>query len=120
MATILVVEDQRLIRKMLCDALQENGFKTLEAGDGLEGLSMLESEEISFIITDLIMPNYDGINFLSLLKSCHPKISVISVTSLPKNNSTYIEAAKIIGADRILSKNASHEEIVKKIKSILG
>ncbi len=86
----------------------------------MEGVTMVESEEISLVITDLVMPNFDGINFLNLLTSCHPETKVISCTSLPKENDIYQEAAQIIGEDKIVQKSSNFEGLVEKVKAMLA
>lgn len=119
MDTILVIEDQLLVRTMLCDALRKNGFQVIEAEDGMEGMNQVQNENISLVITDLVMPNFDGVSFLNLLVSCHPDMKVISWTSLPKENSTYQEATKIIGKNKVLQKSGNFEKLIYKVKEIL-
>ena len=119
MHTILVIEDQKLLRTMLCDALREHNFSVLEAADGMEGMTQIENEKISLVITDLVMPNFDGVNFLNLLTSCHPEIKVISLTSISKEHDLYKEASQIIGADKIIPKSDNFDGLINRIKSIL-
>jgi len=120
MHTILVIEDQKLLRLMLCDELKKNDFHTLEAEDGIEGMDKVENEDISLIITDLIMPNLEGVDFLNLLSNCYPDIKVIAWTSLLKEHPTYQEAAEIIGEDKIITKTDSMDGLVANVKSLLG
>ena len=119
MGTILVIEDQKLIRSMLSDMLQEKGFEVLEAADGMEGMDHVENKNIALIVTDLIMPNFDGINFLHLMVSIHPEIELITWTGLSKDHPTYLEATKIIGEDRVVPKSDNLDELVNKIIAIL-
>ncbi len=119
MFTILVIEDQKLLRTMLCDALREYGFELLEAADGMEGMTQMESGNISLVITDLVMPNFDGVNFLNILTSCHPETKVISWTSLPKEHDIYQKAAEILGEDRIVQKSSNYDELFDKVRDIL-
>jgi DNA-binding response OmpR family regulator len=119
MSTILVIEDEKLARFMLCNMLQKKGFEVLEAADGLEGMDHVENKNIALVVTDLIMPNFDGINFLSLLVSLHPEIELIAWSGLSKDDPTYIEATKIIGEDRVVPKSGNLDELVNKIKAIL-
>lgn len=120
MHTILVIEDQKLTRTMLCDELKNHGFRTVEAEDGMEGMTQIESENFGLVITDLVMPNFDGVNFLKLLTSCHPATKVISWTSLSKESPIYQEASKIIGEDSIINKTRNFDELIEKVKSILS
>lgn len=120
MGSILVVEDQRLSRIMLCDLLRANNYDVLEATDGSEGLDIVENNDVSLVISDLVMPFLDGANFLSLLTPSHPEIEVIALTSLDKDHELYKETAQIIGKDRVLAKKEDTSELLSKIKSILG
>ena len=119
MKKILVIDDQKLTRSMLCDMLQEKGFEVLEATDGLEGMDHVENKNIDLVITDLIMPNFDGVNFLNLVVSLHPEIELITWTGLSKDHPTYLEATKIIGEDRVVSKSDNLDELVNKVIAIL-
>lgn len=118
MHTILVVEDNQLLRTMLCDKLRENNYSVIEAEDGMEGLNMVENENVSAVISDLVMPNLDGINFLSLLKPIHPEIKMIFMTSISEDHEMYREAAKIVGKDRIFKKSTDLKELVDRVNKI--
>ncbi len=120
MSVVLVVEDQKLMRTMLCDALEEAGYDTLEASEGLEGLNMIETKSVSLVISDLVMPLYDGANFLSLLKTCHPDIEVLSLTSAAQDSTIYQEAVKIVGEEKIMKKTDNFDDVINKVKEILG
>jgi len=71
------------------------------------------------VITDLVMPNFDGVNFLDILVSCHPDVKVFSWTSLPRENTTFQDASKIIGEDKILSKSGNMDNLIENIKGVL-
>lgn len=120
MKTILVIEDQKLIRTIICDTLREFNYHTIEAGDGLEGLNIMENEKVSLVVTDLIMPNFDGLNFLEMVTSCHPGIELIALTSISKDHEMYSKVTRILGEDRIVQKSNDYTELVNKIKSIIG
>jgi CheY-like chemotaxis protein len=68
MQTVLVVDDSLFQRKSICDTLKEAGFLTIEAGNGREGLETARTDSPDYILTDLLMPVMDGIQFLKELK----------------------------------------------------
>ncbi|NVN99789.1 MAG: response regulator [Geobacteraceae bacterium] len=68
MQKVLVVDDSLFQRKSICDTLKEAGFLTIEAGDGREGLETARTGSPDYILTDLLMPVMDGIQFLTELK----------------------------------------------------
>jgi len=67
--TVLTVDDSRTMRDMLRLALTGAGYRVIEAVDGVDGLSVLESEQPDVIITDINMPNLDGFGFIEAVRS---------------------------------------------------
>lgn len=67
--TILTVDDSRSIRDMVRFALEPLGYDVVEAEDGLDGLSQLDKEKVDMVITDLNMPNCDGIEFIRRVRA---------------------------------------------------
>ncbi len=78
---ILIVDDSFLTRSMLKKFLNENGYDTIEATDGRQALEKIETEKPECIITDLLMPNMDGISFLRELKEKNISVPVIVFTA---------------------------------------
>lgn len=79
--TILFVDDEPLIREILCFEYQRYGAKTLEASNGKEALKILESEKIDLVFTDIRMPDGDGIELINAINSqlkYRPSIYVFS------------------------------------------
>jgi twitching motility two-component system response regulator PilH len=68
MQTVLVVDDSMFQRKSICKALAEAGFQTVEAENGRDGLAKIGAENPDFILTDLLMPEMDGLQFISAIK----------------------------------------------------
>ena len=66
--TILVVDDEKSIRDLLCEAIECDGYRCLTAGDGKEALTVLEDERVDVVITDIMMPQMDGWELLQSLK----------------------------------------------------
>jgi len=68
MNVILVVEDEQTVRENLCDLLMMKDYQVLYAGNGVEALDVLKNFKVDLIITDIMMPVMDGIEFLNKLK----------------------------------------------------
>jgi twitching motility two-component system response regulator PilH len=68
MPKVLVVDDSIFQRKTICQALAEAGFETVEAENGRQGLEMISEENPDVIFTDLLMPEMDGIAFITTIK----------------------------------------------------
>lgn len=77
--TILVVDDEVLVRTMICAVLKSMNFRVLTANDGAEGLALVASkgDELSLVISDLHMPQMDGLKFVKLLRRLAPTLPVI-------------------------------------------
>ncbi len=67
--TILIVEDEELVRSMLRDKFEHEGYRVLEAEDGREGQNILEDEKVDLVISDLVMPRQDGLELLMAMRA---------------------------------------------------
>ncbi len=116
--TILVVEDNRDMRKYICSILSDY-YKVIEAGNGKEALSILKSETVDFIISDLMMPIIDGLELSKKVKSdiniSHiPFLMLTAKTSLDTRINTFRT-----GADEYLTKPFDEELLLTRISNIL-
>jgi len=80
MARILIIDDESQIRSMLRLMLERVGYEVDEAPDGLEGIRQYREDPADLIITDLIMPNKDGIGMIIDLKKEFPKVKIIAMS----------------------------------------
>ena len=80
MDTILLVEDDLFFRDMYSNLLQAEGYRVETASCGAEGLEMLAKGQYSLVITDLVMPDVNGLEILSRVRESHPTVDVIMVT----------------------------------------
>jgi len=101
MTTILIVEDEAKMRRLLEINLGEDGFATLAAPDAESGLKLLEKEGASLIITDLKLPGMNGLEFLRAVKQFDPTLPVIVMTAFGSVE-TAVEAMKAGASDYLL------------------
>jgi len=80
MASILIVDDEKAIRKTLTEILSFEGFKTEEAADGEEGLKMFSEKNYDVVLCDIKMPRMDGLDFLTKATEKNPDIPVIMIS----------------------------------------
>lgn len=121
MKKILIVEDETALQKMLSDVLSQEGYETLSALNGKDGLDLARSNKPDLIMLDLIMPRMDGFEVLETLKSDKEtqKIPVIVLTNLEAMDN--INRAIELGATTYLVKaNYELKEVLEKVKQILG
>ena len=93
MASILIIDDEKAIRKTLSEILSYEGYKIDEAADGEEGLKKFSSTEFDVVLCDIKMPKMDGIEFLEKAKLVNPDVPII-VISGHGNIETAVEAVK--------------------------
>lgn len=115
--TLLVIDDSIVIRKMIEIALEDEDFNIVTAMSGKEGLESLEKENPNLIILDMMLPDMNGIDVLKTIKE-KKKLPVIMLSG--KDSPQLIENAKEIGVDDFLPKPFRDEELVEKVKTLVG
>jgi len=100
MANILIIDDEKAIRKTLTEILSYEGYKIDEAGDGEEGLQKFTDKTYDVVLCDIKMPKMDGIEFLEKAKEINPDIPVIMISG-HGNIDTAVEAVKTGAFDYI-------------------
>ena len=120
MERILIIDDEPQIRSMLRLMLERDGYEVVEAPDGIEGIRVYRQNPADLIITDLIMPNKDGIGMIIDLKKEFPDVKIIAMSGGGLNKPEgYLKGAKKLGAARTLTKPIDREEMLRAVKNIL-
>jgi YesN/AraC family two-component response regulator len=120
MALILIIDDEPQIRSMLKLMLERDGHEVAEAPDGVEGIKIHRQNPADLIITDLIMPNKDGIGMIIELKKEYPNVKIIAMSGGGLNKPEgYLKGAKKLGAACTLTKPIDRDEMLKAIKDVL-
>ena len=117
MFNILVIEDNKNMRKLICATLKQNGYSTFEAEDGEVGLDVLDTTHIDLIICDIMMPNMDGYELTETLRDGHCETPIIIVTA--KEQLEDKKKGFSIGADDYMVKPIDFEELILRIGAIL-
>ena len=117
---ILVIEDDLELQEFVEEFLSENDFEVLLANNGNEGLEVLENNEVDLVLTDLLMPEKDGVRVISEVKTRHSHIPVIAMSGGQSVFSpVFLEAAATLGAAKTLSKPFRNEELLQTIRDCL-
>ena len=120
MARILIIDDEPQIRSMLKLMLERDGYEVVEAPDGVEGIRVYRQNPADLIITDLIMPNKDGIGMIIDLKKEFPEVKIIAMSGGGLNKPDgYLKGAKKLGASCTLTKPIDREEMLRVVAAIL-
>ena len=117
MFTILVVEDDHPLRKMMCAYLSMNGFHTIPAGHGEEALDVMDSVQPDLVIADVMMPVMDGWELTEELRRAYPRLPIILVTARDtlEDKRTGFSA----GADDYLTKPVELDELLMRVQALL-
>jgi len=101
MPTILIVEDEAKMRRLLELNLGEDGFTTLSAGDAESGLKLLRENTVDLVVTDLKLPGMNGLEFLQTIKRQNAAMPVVVMTAFGSVE-TAVEAMKAGASDYVL------------------
>jgi twitching motility two-component system response regulator PilH len=118
MAKILIIDDSSFQRKILSGILKEGGHDIMIAENGKDGLESIEKEKPDLIITDLLMPEYDGHFFLEQAKAKNIQIPVLIVTSDIQESTRNRCIAR--GAAGFVNKPVKKETLLRAINKVLS
>ncbi|WP_163325770.1 MULTISPECIES: response regulator transcription factor [Draconibacterium] len=119
MKRILVAEDNRLILETVAHSLSREGYEIIKAVDGKDCLTKLESNEVDLLITDLYMPNLNGLEVISKLNEDNKKLIPVMVLSAAGAEESVMKAFDL-GADDYMVKPFSLIELNLRVKRLLA
>ena len=121
MENILIIDDETPIRSMVRLILERAGYAVREAQDGIEGIRVFRETPADLIITDLIMPNKDGIGMIIELKKDFPELKIIAMSGGGLNRPDgYLRGAQKLGAACTLSKPLNRNDLLRAVRDTLN
>src|SRR5512138_3265309 len=117
-ATILIVDDEESIRTSLAGVLEDEGYRTVFAVDGLEALAAIETELPDLVLLDIWMPRMDGMETLQRLKEKNPSLTVVMISG-HGTIETAVRSTKL-GAFDFIEKPLSLEKVLVTVRNALG
>ena len=117
MFKILVVEDDKNLRKLIVTCLRKNDYMPFEATNGEEALEVLDTTYIDLIISDIMMPKMDGYELTKTLREAHYNIPILLVTA--KSAFEDKKEGFLLGADDYITKPFSVRELMARVKANL-
>ncbi|HEX8960177.1 MAG TPA: sigma-54 dependent transcriptional regulator [Geobacteraceae bacterium] len=117
-ATILIVDDEENILKALAGILEDEGYRTLRAGDGVEALAVVQREVPDLVMLDIWMPRMEGLETLQRLKEIHPDLIVVMMSG-HGTIETAVKSTKM-GAYDFIEKPLSLEKVIVTVNNALG
>ena len=123
MARILLIEDDPTVRAVLRMSLSGIGHTVIEARNGKEGLGLFRQARADLVITDILMPDKDGLEVIrELRKKQVPPVKVIAISGggVSQNAADALRMAKFLGAAKTLTKPFSNEVLIAAINELLS
>ena len=122
MAKILVIDDDEQIRGFLLKMLKQDGHNVILAEDGEQGLRFYKQFLLDLIITDIIMPNKDGIEVIIELSKNQPELPIIAISGGRRSVSAIfnLDSAEMLGAKSLLFKPFTGKQLRIAVNSVLN
>lgn len=116
---ILIADDNEILRRSLVTVLEEVGYSVVEAASGKEALAHLNSSvEFGLLITDLVMPDMEGLELITLLRKSHPELSIVAISG--SFDGQFLPVAKLLGVKETLQKPFKRAALLNIVESALS
>jgi two-component system, chemotaxis family, chemotaxis protein CheY len=121
MARILVIDDDPSLRRSMRKVLERSGHEVIEAEDGDKGMRLVREVHPDLVVTDLLMPEKEGIETIQELRAEFPEIPIVAVSGAGSvEEGGPLLDAQLFGADATLSKPFEVEELVQTVTRVLA
>jgi YesN/AraC family two-component response regulator len=121
MAKILVIDDEPSIAIMLKKMLEKAGHEIEIALNGNEGLNLVDKFQPELLITDIVMPEKEGLELIFDLRKKKPELKIIAISGGGRFQfGGYLNSAKHLGADRVFQKPLDHKEFIQAVSDLLN
>jgi DNA-binding response OmpR family regulator len=118
---VLIIDDNADQRAMLEYVLEAEGFEVAAARNGEDALRLLERSPAEAVVTDLFMPDKDGIETIAEMRKMHPSTRIIAMSGWTSmKGADYLGVARQIGADATLRKPFDPQELIRLLRSFPG
>ncbi len=120
MAHIMVIDDDEQVRLMLRQMLERSGYVVTVAANGKEGLKLFDQGGIDLVITDIVMPEKEGIETIRELAVRAPELKILAMSGGGRiGPDAYLEVAAHVGASRTLTKPVERDELLACVREML-
>jgi two-component system, chemotaxis family, chemotaxis protein CheY len=121
MSKILVIDDDPTVRKTIGRILDRKGHEVVMAGDGRYGLKLFASEQPDLVITDIIMPEREGLETIRAIQKIAPGAKIIAISGGGRvGNVDFLNMAAKLGAREIIAKPFDPSELTDSVSRCLG
>ncbi len=115
MATILIIDDEEIVRVLLRSALKAAGYEVVEAANGREGLALYRHKPTDLVITDIAMPEMNGLDMMLELTRYFLDAKVIAISG-GEGEKNVLDVAKLLGARRTIQKPFSMTQLLDAVR----
>lgn len=120
MRTVLILDDDRVFRRLVVEALQKRGHRVLQAGRSDEADTVLASEKADLLLLDGLLPDTTGVQWLEKKRKAGVATPVLFVTSFWKSMRDFETVTKQLGATQLLRKPVVAEQVADRVDALLG
>jgi CheY-like chemotaxis protein len=121
MPTILLIDDDEALRNVTAEILMGAGYTVDDAPDGKSGLALYETGHQDLIITDIAMPDMDGLELITNLSRVNPRPPIIAMSGDSQfSESVYLPTARHLGVQATLSKPIRAEKLLQTVEKVLA
>jgi DNA-binding response OmpR family regulator len=120
MTKILVIDDEEQIRFLLTRMLKRDGHEVFIAQDGVEGVLSFYQVNPDLVITDIVMPDKDGIEVIAEIRTTHPKQPIIAMSGGRRILAANLDLVETIGVKGILQKPFTHQQLQEVVQLALS
>lgn len=121
MAKVLVIDDDATMRRLIHRTLANAGHEVVEAADGVQGMRMFLTEAPAVVITDLIMPDQEGIQTIREIRAAGSRAGIIAISGGGVGDgSLYLTLARELGANEVLPKPFRPAELIALVEKLLA
>jgi YesN/AraC family two-component response regulator len=121
MATIYVFDDEASILLMIKKMLEKAGHEVSTALNGREGMDLFNKKKPDLLITDILMPEKEGLETIMELRKKYPDLKIIAISGGGRfGPEGYLPGAKLLGADLVFQKPLVQKEFIEAISSLLN
>lgn len=119
MAKVLLVEDDELVRYALSELLEEAGHQVFARENGFKIIEFIECNPVDIVITDIVMPEVDGIEVLTMMRKTFPELPVVALSGGGRiSGADYLQMAEVIGAKRTIAKPVKPEVLLDTVAEL--
>ena len=119
MAKVLLVEDDELVRYALTELLEEAGHQVFVRENGYKIIEYVECNPVDIVLTDIVMPEVDGIEVLTAMRKSFPDLPVIALSGGGRiSGADYLQMAEVIGAKRTIAKPVKPDVLLDAVAEL--